>query len=76
MDFAKLDALEKSLKNEKYPEDLTSGYFDTIKARRRTLYNKEADDLCKNIGNRANNLYPQEWKIKTTHLPEQPINVL
>lgn len=24
----------------------------------------------KNIGNRANNLYPQEWKIKTTHLPD------
>ncbi len=26
----------------------------------------------KNIGNRANNLYPQEWKIKTTHLQESP----
>ena len=25
----------------------------------------------KNIGNRANNLYPQEWKIKTTHIPEE-----
>lgn len=25
--------------------------------------------LCKNIGNRANNLYPQEWRIKTTHIP-------
>lgn len=23
----------------------------------------------KNIGNRANNLYPQEWKIKSTYLP-------
>ncbi len=23
----------------------------------------------KNIGNRANNLYPQEWKIKSTHVP-------
>ncbi len=22
---------------------------------------------CKNIGNRANNLYPQEWRIRTTH---------
>ena len=51
MDFAKLEALEKALKDEKYPEDLTSGYFDTIKARRKALYNKEADDLCKNIGN-------------------------
>jgi hypothetical protein len=24
---------------------------------------------CKNIGNRANNLYPQEWRIRTTHTP-------
>ena len=23
----------------------------------------------KNIGSRANNLYPKEWKIKTTHIP-------
>ena len=26
--------------------------------------------LVKNIGSRANNLYPKEWKIKTTHIPE------
>lgn len=32
--------------------------------------------FCKNLGNRANNLYPQEWKIKTTHLPEQAVDVL
>ena len=24
----------------------------------------------KNIGNRANNLYPQEWRIKSSHVPE------
>ena len=24
----------------------------------------------KNIGNRANNLYPQEWRIKSTHVPQ------
>lgn len=32
--------------------------------------------LAKNIGTRANNLYPQEWRIRTTHLPPlapQPI---
>ena len=23
----------------------------------------------KNIGTRANNLYPKEWRIKTTHIP-------
>jgi hypothetical protein len=25
----------------------------------------------KNIGNRANNLYPKEWRIKTTHVPQE-----
>ena len=24
----------------------------------------------KNIGSRANNLYPKEWRIKTTHVPD------
>ncbi|WP_410543984.1 methyltransferase RsmF C-terminal domain-like protein, partial [Xylanibacter rodentium] len=27
--------------------------------------------FVKNIGNRANNLYPQEWKIKSTHVPDR-----
>lgn len=26
--------------------------------------------FAKNIGNRANNMYPQEWKIKSTHVPD------
>ena len=26
---------------------------------------------AKNIGSRANNLYPKEWKIKTTHIPTE-----
>ncbi|MBR2778072.1 MAG: hypothetical protein IKD75_13475, partial [Prevotella sp.] len=26
---------------------------------------------AKNIGTRANNLYPKEWKIKTTHIPNE-----
>ena len=25
--------------------------------------------FAKNLGNRANNLFPQEWKIKSTHIP-------
>jgi len=25
----------------------------------------------KNIGNRANNLYPKEWRIKSTHVPKE-----
>ena len=27
--------------------------------------------LAKNIGNRANNLYPKEWRIKSTHIPQE-----
>ncbi len=30
----------------------------------------------KNIGNRANNLYPKPWRIKTTHLPTDPVEIL
>ena len=26
--------------------------------------------FVKNLGNRANNLYPKEWRIKSTHLPD------
>ena len=25
----------------------------------------------KNIGTRANNLYPKEWRIRTTHIPNE-----
>ena len=31
---------------------------------------------AKNIGNRANNLYPKPWRIKTTHLPSTPVEIL
>ena len=30
----------------------------------------------KNIGNRANNLYPKPWRIKSTHLPTEPVEIL
>lgn len=32
--------------------------------------------FAKNIGNRANNLYPAEWKIKSSHIPEGDNHVL
>ena len=32
--------------------------------------------FVKNIGNRANNLYPQEWRIRSSHLPEYEVRVL
>jgi len=30
----------------------------------------------KNMGNRANNIHPMEWRIKSTHLPEQPVKII
>ena len=32
--------------------------------------------FAKQIGNRANNLYPQEWRIKSTHLPSEEPNII
>ena len=32
--------------------------------------------FVKNLGHRANNLYPQEWRIRTTHLPEGEIKLI
>jgi len=32
--------------------------------------------FVKNIGNRANNLYPADWRIRTTHLPDGEVRVL
>lgn len=32
--------------------------------------------FAKNLGSRANNLYPQAWKIKSSHLPKEPTIVL
>ena len=32
--------------------------------------------LDKNIGNRANNLYPKEWKIRTTYIPNEYETIL
>lgn len=39
-------------------------------------YRGHALGFVKNLGNRANNLYPQEWKIKSTHVPSTPPEVL
>lgn len=32
-------------------------------------YGRQPLGFAKNIGPRANNLYPQEWRVKSTHLP-------
>jgi len=32
--------------------------------------------FVKNIGNRANNLYPHEWRIRSANIPAEDVNVL
>lgn len=32
--------------------------------------------FVKHLGNRTNNLYPQEWRIKSSHLPDNGQNIL
>lgn len=32
--------------------------------------------FVKNLGNRANNLYPNEWRIRSGHLPEEDVHVV
>lgn len=32
--------------------------------------------FVKNLGNRANNLYPKEWQVRSTHIPDSPPSVV
>lgn len=46
------------------PSDASRGYL-------LLTYKDTPIGFVKNIGNRANNLYPQEWRIRTGYLPEE-----
>lgn len=39
-------------------------------------YKNQPLGFVKNLGNRANNLYPKEWRIKSTHIPTTPPQVI
>ena len=49
---------------------------DTPKGIVTITYKGQALGPAKNIGNRANNLYPKAWRIKSTHLPSAAPEVL
>ena len=76
-------ALSTALNQKAFPEAELS-YDDAIRYLRKEAVTLPADaprgftlvtyrqqplGFVKNIGNRANNLYPQEWKIKSSHIP-------
>ena len=82
-------ALSTMLNTDAFPQEDLS-YEDAIRYLRKEAVNLHVDSPKKyvlvtyqgvplgwekNIGNRANNLYPQEWKIKSTHVPEKVIIV-
>lgn len=80
-------ALARSLNTDAFPRvELT--YADAVNFLRKeavtmpentphgfvlTTYKGFALGFEKNIGNRANNLYPQEWRIKSSHVPDEPV---
>lgn len=79
-----VEALQVSTNQETASAELS--YDDAVKYLRREAlalgsevptglvtvrYKGHALGMVKNIGRRANNLYPQAWAIKTTHMPGQ-----
>lgn len=83
MDLVRLDAMDGS----KAPSPTVDVDYDTAIAylRREAVtlpadaprgivtltYRGAAIGQAKNLGNRANNMYPKEWRIKSTHIPEK-----
>ena len=49
---------------------------DTPKGIVNITYKGQSLGPAKNIGNRANNLYPKPWRIKSTHLPTDAPEIL
>lgn len=49
--------------------------LDTPKGIVLLAYKQHALGFAKNIGNRANNLHPQEWKIRSSYVPAEPVDV-
>lgn len=51
------------------PEDMARGYI-------LLTYKNRPLGFVKNVGNRANNLYPNEWKIRSGNIPKEVVSVL
>ena len=49
---------------------------DALKGFIVVTYKNEPLGFVKNLGNRANNLYPKEWRIRSGHLPENATTIL
>lgn len=51
------------------PADCPRGYVVVA-------YRKHPLGFVKNLGNRANNLYPKEWRIRSGHIPDETPEVI
>lgn len=51
------------------PPDIPKGFVVVT-------YRNQPLGFVKNIGNRVNNLYPQEWRIRSRHVPESEPDIL
>lgn len=51
------------------PENTPKGYV-------LLMYEETPLGFVKNIGTRANNLYPQEWRIRSKHVPEKEVVII
>lgn len=47
------------------PADCPRGYV-------LVCYRSHPLGFVKNLGNRANNLYPKEWRVRSSHIPDEP----
>lgn len=80
-------ALSTALASEAFPR-AEIGWLDALRYLRREAVTLASDTprgfvlltfrgiplgFVKNLGNRANNLYPAEWRIRTTHLPAEEV---
>lgn len=51
------------------PADCPRGYVVVA-------YRNHPLGFVKNLGNRANNLYPKEWRIRSGHIPDETPEVI
>lgn len=51
------------------PQDTPKGYV-------LVCYRQQPIGFVKNLGDRANNLYPSEWRVRSTHVPDRDAEIV
>mgnify|MGYP000912680155 CR=1 FL=1 len=66
-----LKKLTKEFQGFKAVDDITLTMSNGVYGLLGVRYQGLPLGFVKNLGNRANNLYPQEWRIRTGYIPEE-----